>query len=127
MPQALGAIQNALHLAVQLGVVVWLDVQHKFLVWHSKISCKGKLICPAQLSALPNGHRSQPAKWVQTLLTAQGVPGIHVLCLAEQFAKQYSLCNRTEARRHRKPGCVSRMLATAAASTSYMRQLSGAE
>ena len=45
--QARGAVQDALHLAVQLGVVIRLDVQHKLLVWHPQVPRKGQVICPA--------------------------------------------------------------------------------
>ncbi len=49
--EALGAVQDTLHPAIQLSVVVWLDVEHELLIWHSQIPGKGQLIRPAQTTA----------------------------------------------------------------------------
>lgn len=55
MAEALGAVQDAVHLAVEQRVVIWLDVQHKVLIGHAQVARKWQIICPAQ----PEVHASR--------------------------------------------------------------------
>ena len=50
--EALGAVQDTLHLTIELDVVIWLDVEHKLLIWNSHVPGKRKLIRPTQATAL---------------------------------------------------------------------------
>ena len=47
VPELLGAVQDVLHLGIELHVVIRLDVEHKVLIGHSQVACKGQVICPA--------------------------------------------------------------------------------
>ena len=75
VPELLGAVQDVLHLGIELHVVIRLDIEHKVLIWKSQVARKGQVICPTpaeyisgewqrtglaqigqRLSLMPTGH-----------------------------------------------------------------------